>query len=172
MSEHEYLSCVEALESGVCLNREQWRCLLLGRTEEHAEMLAHKAAALRDQIYGPRVFIRGLIEFTNVCRNDCYYCGIRKSNGNLERYRLTKEEILACCQAGHRLGFRTFVLQGGEDPWYTDEKIVDIVRTIRRDFPDCAITLSLGERERESFVKFKEAGDSSRSSEPAPGTRN
>ena len=158
MSEHEYLSCVEALESGVCLNREQWRCLLLGRTEEHAEMLAHKAAALRDEIYGPRVFIRGLIEFTNVCRNDCYYCGIRKSNGNLERYRLTKEEILACCQAGHRLGFRTFVLQGGEDPWYTDEKIVDIVRTIRRDFPDCAITLSLGERERESFVKFKEAG--------------
>ena len=158
MSEHEYLSCVEALESGVCLNREQWRCLLLGRTEEHAEMLAHKAAALRNQIYGPRVFIRGLIEFTNVCRNDCYYCGIRKSNGNLERYRLTKEEILACCQAGHRLGFRTFVLQGGEDPWYTDEKIVDIVRTIRRDFPDCVITLSLGERERESFVKFKEAG--------------
>ena len=142
MSEHEYLSCVEALESGVCLNREQWRCLLLGRTEEHAEMLAHKAAALRDQIYGPRVFIRGLIEFTNVCRNDCYYCGIRKSNGNLERYRLTKEEILACCQAGHRLGFRTFVLQGERIPgipmrrsWTLCERSGGIFQIVRLRFP-------------------------------------
>ena len=105
-------------------------------------MLAHKAAALRDEIYGPRVFIRGLIEFTNVCRNDCYYCGIRKSNGNLERYRLTKEEILACCQAGHRLGFRTFVLQGGEDhgspmkkSWTLCERSGGIFQIVRLRFP-------------------------------------
>lgn len=142
MSEHEYLSCVEALESGVCLNREQWRCLLLGRTEEHAEMLAHKAAALRDQIYGPRVFIRGLIEFTNVCRNDCYYCGIRKSNGNLERYRLTKEEILACCQAATGWVFAPSCSRGERIPgipmrrsWTLCERSGGIFQIVRLRFP-------------------------------------
>ncbi len=113
MSEHEYLSCVEALESGVCLNREQWRCLLLGRTEEHAEMLAHKAAALRDEIYGPRVFIRGLIEFTNVCRNDCYYCGIRKKQWQSGTVSADERGDFGLLSGRPQAGFRTFVLQGG-----------------------------------------------------------
>ena len=98
------------------------------------------------------------MEFTNYCRNDCYYCGIRRSNTNAVRYRLTKEEILQCCENGHELGFRTFVLQGGEDPWFNDERMVDIIQTIKKNYPDCAITLSIGEKSKESYRKFREAG--------------
>ena len=149
MSEHEYLSCVEALESGVCLNREQWRCLLLGRTEEHADLLAHKAAALRDQIVPGRGCLSG--DSSNLpmfAATTAITAASAEATAMLERYRLTKEEILACCQAGHRLGFRTFVLQRGRtDPWYTDAKVqLDIVRYDPAGFPDCAITLSLGEK--------------------------
>ena len=104
------------------------------------------------------MYIRGLIEFTNYCRNNCYYCGIRRDNQNTVRYRLSKEEILACCEEGYRLGFRTYVLQGGEDPYYTDERICGIVSEIRRRFPDCAITLSIGEKPRESYQAFFDAG--------------
>lgn len=123
-----------------------------------ANDLADEAVRLRQEIYGTDVYVRGLIEFTNICKNDCLYCGIRRSNRNVERYRLTKEEILSCCENGYELGYRTFVLQGGEDGYYTDERLTDIVSTIRGTWPDCAITLSVGERSYESYRMLKEAG--------------
>ena len=116
------------------------------------------ADKMRREIYGDEVYIRGLIEFTNYCKNNCYYCGIRRDNKNAVRYRLTKEEILACCDEGYGLGFRTYVLQGGEDPYYTDSLICDIVSEIRNRFPDCAITLSIGEKSKESYKAYFEAG--------------
>ena len=122
------------------------------------EYLARKAAAVRDRVYGKRVFIRGLIEFTNYCRNDCHYCGIRRSNRNCSRYRLTREQILDCCEAGYGLGFRTFVLQGGEDPWFTRERMTELIRTIKERFPDCALTLSVGEKDRETYQEWFDAG--------------
>lgn len=123
-----------------------------------AEMLAEEAVRIRKMYYGDKVYTRGLIEFTNYCRNDCYYCGIRRGNLHARRYRLTKEEILECCENGYELGFRTFVLQGGEDMWYTDERMAEIIREIRSRYPDCAITLSIGERTKESYRLFREAG--------------
>lgn len=122
------------------------------------EELAAEAAAIRERWYGNKVYTRGLIEYTNYCKNNCYYCGIRAGNTNVQRYRLTKEEIMDCCANGYELGFRTFVLQGGEDPYFTDEKMVEIIRGIRELYPDCAITLSIGEKSYESYRKFKEAG--------------
>lgn len=116
------------------------------------------ADAVRREIYGDEVYTRGLIEFTNCCKNNCYYCGIRAENGDLQRYRLSKDEILDCCREGYELGFRTFVLQGGEDPYYTDEMICDIVSAIRAQFADCAITLSIGEKSKESYQAYFEAG--------------
>ncbi len=108
--------------------------------------------------FGNNIYIRGLIEFTNYCKNDCYYCGIRCSNKKAERYRLTKEQILSCCHAGYRLGFRTFVLQGGEDPFFTDTVMIDIIRAIKAAYPDTAVTLSIGERSYESYKSMFEAG--------------
>ena len=116
-----------------------------------------EACRLRDEAYGRQVFVRGLIEVTNHCQNDCLYCGIRRSN-HCSRYRLSKEQILQCCRHGYELGLRTFVLQGGEDAWMTDERVCDIVRSIRQAYPDCAITLSLGERGYDSFARLREAG--------------
>ena len=121
-------------------------------------LLAEEAVRIRKEVYGTDVYTRGLIEFTNYCKNDCYYCGIRRSNPNAKRYRLTEEEILACCENGYELGFRTFVLQGGEDPYFNDDRMVDIVRKIRAGYPDCAITLSIGEKSYESYRRFREAG--------------
>lgn len=126
--------------------------------EEGFEGLAEKADQVRRQIYGDEVYIRGLIEFTNYCKNNCYYCGIRRDNRNLNRYRLTKEEILECCKEGYSLGFRTFVLQGGEDPYYTDSVMCDIVSSIREKYEDCAITLSIGEKSRKSYEDYFKAG--------------
>ena len=120
--------------------------------------LAQRAALVRDRVYGKRVFIRGLIEFTNYCRNDCNYCGIRRSNRNCSRYRLTREQILGCCEAGYDLGFRTFVLQGGEDPWFTRQRITELVRAIKGKFPDCALTLSVGEKDRDTYREWFDAG--------------
>lgn len=128
------------------------------QNRELREMLAAEAVLLREFYYGKKVFTRGLIEFTNYCKNNCYYCGIRRGNSNLQRYRLSKEEIMACCENGYELGFRTFVLQGGEDPYYTDERIVEIVREIKKQYPQCTLTLSLGEKSYESYKLFKEVG--------------
>ena len=121
------------------------------------DSLFNQAAALRNRVYGHNIFLRGLIEISNHCRNNCLYCGIRREV-KTQRYRLTKEQILDCCQTGHTLGFRTFVLQGGEDVWFTDKVLCDIVAEIKRRHPDCAVTLSLGERGRESFRRLREAG--------------
>ena len=132
--------------------------LLTTSDPEAVDDLFARASSERDRVYGRRVFMRGLIEISNHCKNDCLYCGIRRSNSGSRRYRLTKEQILDCCRTGHALGFRTFVLQGGEDGWFTDEVMCDIVAAIRSRFPDCAITLSLGERGRESFRRLREAG--------------
>lgn len=126
--------------------------------QEITETLAVAADRVRREHYGDEVYVRGLIEFTNYCKNNCYYCGIRRDNLNADRYRLTKEEILSCCEEGYRLGFRTFVLQGGEDPYFTDDRVCDIVGEIHRRFADCAITLSIGEKTRESYQAYYDAG--------------
>lgn len=122
------------------------------------DFLFENADAVRRENYGREVYIRGLIEFTNYCRNNCYYCGIRGGNSGVKRYRLSEEEILSCCDEGYELGYRTFVLQGGEDLYFTDEKVCRIVSQINEKYPDCAITLSIGERPRESYEAFYEAG--------------
>ncbi|MBO5364377.1 MAG: [FeFe] hydrogenase H-cluster radical SAM maturase HydE [Clostridia bacterium] len=132
--------------------------LALLQTDAFDELLKKEADRIRRENYGEDVYIRGLIEFTNYCKNNCYYCGIRCGNKKAERYRLSQEEILSCCDEGYRLGFRTFVLQGGEDPYYTDEVLCGIVKEIRGRFPDCAITLSAGERSRESYQALFDAG--------------
>lgn len=129
-----------------------------GVADELDQMLFEKAVRCRERTFGKKIYIRGLIEFTNHCRNNCYYCGIRRDNSNIERYRLSKEQILDCCAAGYHLGYRTFVLQGGEDPYFTDDRICDIVSSIRSKYPDCAVTLSIGERSRESYVRYFQAG--------------
>ena len=149
---------IDKLEREKALTKTEWITLLNGRTPDLAEYLFAKARDIRHQHYGRDIYIRGLIEFTNYCRNNCYYCGIRRDNKNASRYRLTKEEILDCCKNGYELGFRTFVLQGGEDPYFTDDKIVEIVKKIRSAYPDCAITLSIGEKTKESYRLYKEAG--------------
>lgn len=153
------MDAVEKFLKDHSLSLEEYR-ELLGRWQEAdvREVLKSEAVKLRKKYYGDKVFTRGLIEFTNYCKNNCYYCGIRKGNHNAQRYRLTKEEILECCKQGYELGFRTFVLQGGEDPYYTDEKMADIIRSIRESYTDCAITLSIGEKSYESYRLFREAG--------------
>ena len=138
------------------LTDEQF-CALLAADAWDAELF-EAADRVRRARYGADVYIRGLIEFTNYCKNDCYYCGIRRSNRQAERYRLTQEEILACCRAGYALGFRTFVLQGGEDPYFTDERICELVRAIKSSWPDCAVTLSIGEKEHSSYRLYRKAG--------------
>ena len=127
-------------------------------SDSYDEAMFSAADTRRREIYSDEVYIRGLIEFTNYCKNNCYYCGIRHGNQNAVRYRLTKEEILSCCAEGYRLGFRTYVLQGGEDPYYTDTLICNIVSEIRSRFPDCAITLSIGEKSKEAYQAFFAAG--------------
>ena len=132
--------------------------LLILNTNKYDKELFCRADEIRRKIYGDKVYIRGLIEFTNYCKNDCYYCGIRNSNKTAERYRLSKEDILACCKEGYSLGFRTFVLQGGEDSFYTDELLCSVISEIRKNYPDCAITLSIGEKKKQSYKAFFEAG--------------
>ena len=152
------LNIIEKLEKEHSLSLEEYGQLVCAFSPETAAVLARKADAVRKSVYGNTVFIRGLIEIGNVCKNDCLYCGIRRSNRNCERYRLTKEQILACCDEGYPLGFRTFVLQGGEDTFFSDDFICDTVREIKKRYPDCAVTLSLGERSEESYKAMRESG--------------
>lgn len=141
------------------LTREEALILLsLAEDSRAREKLTEEAVRLRKAYYGDKVFTRGLIEFTNYCKNNCYYCGIRRGNTHADRYRLTEEEILECCDKGYELGFRTFVLQGGEDPYYTDEKIAALVASIKGKHPDCALTLSIGEKSPEAYRLFCRAG--------------
>lgn len=122
------------------------------------QKLTEEAVRIRKSYYGNKVYTRGLIEFTNYCKNNCYYCGIRRGNTHAHRYRLTEDEILECCRSGYNLGFRTFVLQGGEDPYYTDERMAHIISSVKQEFPDCALTLSIGEKTYEAYRLFREAG--------------
>lgn len=141
------------------LTKEEYPELLhLYQDPDAIRLLREEAVRIQKKYFENKIYTRGLIEFTNYCRNDCYYCGIRRSNRNASRYRLTKEEILQCCENGYELGFRTFVLQGGEDPWFNDDRMVDIIRSIKQGYPDCAITLSIGEKSKESYQRFKDAG--------------
>ena len=149
---------LDKLETNKNLTDDELTLLIEDNAPELAAELALRARAVREKIYGKKVYIRGLIEFTNYCRNNCYYCGIRRDNGKAQRYRLTHEEILACCAAGYQLGFRTFVLQGGEDSYFTDDRLTELIRAIKKSHPDCAVTLSVGERERYSYERLFEAG--------------
>lgn len=149
---------IQKLKETHNLSRAEWISLITNRSDVLADELFAEAREVRQQYYGNTIYIRGLIEFTNHCKNDCFYCGIRKSNGNAERYRLSKEEILSCCKTGYALGFRTFVLQGGEDGYFTDKRLCDIVSSIKGLYPDCAVTLSVGEKSRESYQSLFDAG--------------
>lgn len=149
---------VEKLYSGQDLSDSELAELINDRDDETAELLRIRADEVRQRYYGKKVFLRGLIEVSSHCKNDCLYCGIRRSNRDADRYRLDREKILSCCENGYSLGFRTFVMQGGEDSFFTDELMCSIISEIREKYPDCAITLSLGERSRESYRLMKEAG--------------
>ncbi len=149
---------IDKLERDRSLTLEEYRTLIEGLSPEVAAYAAEKARAVREAIYRKDVYIRGLIEVSNICKNDCLYCGIRKSNTACERYRLDEEQIMACCEEGYALGFRTFVMQGGEDGYFTDDRLCALIRTIKERYPDCAVTLSLGERSRESYQRLFDAG--------------
>lgn len=149
---------VESLAANRNISLEQLDYLLKTDDPQVIESLRIAAQTQAKAIYGNKIYVRGLIEFTNHCKNDCYYCGLRKSNPNAERYRLDKETILSCCQIGYGLGFRTFVLQGGEDPYFTDDRICDIVSSIKANHPDCAVTLSIGEKSKASYQRYHDAG--------------
>lgn len=156
--ENKALALIEKLEHSHSLTMEEYKFLIDNYDAETAQILADKADKLRRSIYGNEVYIRGLIEASNICKNDCLYCGIRASNSNCQRYRLNEEEILECCAEGFKLGFRTFVIQGGEDGYYDDDRLCHIVASIRAKYPDCAITLSMGERSEESYRRLYAAG--------------
>ena len=146
------------LEQTSNLNDTELYYLINSTAPDTNHQLALAADRVRRQHYGDVVFIRGLIEFTNYCKNNCYYCGIRRENKGAIRYRLDRKEIINCCDNGYQLGFRTFVLQGGEDAYYTDDKVCSLVSSIRNNHPDCAITLSIGEKSRESYQAYFDAG--------------
>lgn len=152
------LEIIERLEKEQQIDLQGLEILIATQDEAAVGELAKRARETAQSIYGNKVYIRGLIEFTNYCKNDCLYCGIRRSNGNADRYRLSEEQILSCCATGYELGFRTFVLQGGEDPYFTDERVCALVARIKKEYPDCALTLSIGEKSRESYQAYFDAG--------------
>lgn len=155
---NKLFSLIDRLEATQSLTLEEYKYLIENRTDEAADYIAQKAQAVRIKIYGKDVYIRGLIEVSNICKNNCLYCGIRNANKECSRYRLDEQDILACCKEGYELGFRTFVLQGGEDAFWNDERLCRLIKKIKNNHPDCAVTLSLGERDKESYQKLFEAG--------------
>ena len=155
---NELFNLIDKLSEEHSLTECDYEALIKSYDSELLSYAAEKAREATQKHYGNEIYIRGLIEISNFCKNDCYYCGIRKSNRNCNRYRLTKDEILECCDDGYSLGFRTFVLQGGEDAYYTDSVLCEIIREIKEKYPDCAVTLSLGERTKQSYKALFEAG--------------
>ena len=149
---------IDKLETTRSLSLDEYRSIIEGFSPEISEYTAKKAVEKRKAVYGNDVYVRGLIEISNICKNDCLYCGIRHSNKSCSRYRLSEEEILSCCEEGYALGFRTFVMQGGEDPFFTDELLCDLIGKIKKQYPDCAVTLSLGERSFDSYKALFDAG--------------
>ena len=158
MNERTLFPLIDKLARCHRLTEAEYAQLIRFRTPETAARLAALARTAREAVYGTEVYTRGLIEVSNFCRNDCYYCGIRRSNQNCDRYRLSDEDILACCAEGYRLGFRTFVLQGGEDGAFSVPRVCRLLRAIKSDYPDCAVTLSLGEMERADYQALYNAG--------------
>lgn len=149
---------IERLAAEHRLELEEYEALIRERTPEDAELLAHLARQTAQEIYRNRIFIRGLVEISNICKNDCLYCGIRRSNRSCDRYRLTPEQILACAEEGYHLGFRTIVMQGGEDGFFSDKLLCQIIGAVKASHPDMAVTLSLGERSHESYQTLRSAG--------------
>lgn len=154
----EKFELLDKLEFENHLSMEEWCRILQFNDKEFMEELFERARKYQHKYYGNGIFIRGLIEISNICKNNCYYCGIRRDNKNASRYRLSKEQILECCDKGYKLGYRTFVMQGGEDGYFSDEVMTDIISTIKSRYSDCAVTLSLGERSYESYRRMYEAG--------------
>ncbi len=140
------------------LQKEDFVQLLSTYSDDDLKFAQNMARKTSLKYFGNKIYIRGLIEFTNICKQNCLYCGLRADNKNVSRYRLTKDDILECCRVGYDLGFRTFVLQGGEDPHFKDEVVCDIVRSIKSEFPDCAVTLSIGEKSKATYQAFFDAG--------------
>lgn len=126
--------------------------------DQTVEELRAWAGKARDKMYGKRVFFRALIEFSSWCKNDCYYCGLQRSNQNAVRYRLSDDEIISCCRTAYERGIRTFVLQSGEDPYYSDFRLCRLITEIKEQFPDSAVTLSVGERSPDSYQRLFDAG--------------
>ena len=149
---------VKKLSEAHSLTLEEYRTLVEGYNEENAKLLAELAVRVRKEHYSNKVYIRGLIEISNCCKNNCLYCGIRRDNRDCERYRLEKDEILSCCDEGYALGFRTFVMQGGEDAYYSDDRLCEIISEIKNKYSNCAVTLSLGERSYDSYKRLYLAG--------------
>ncbi|WP_322200057.1 [FeFe] hydrogenase H-cluster radical SAM maturase HydE [Acutalibacter intestini] len=149
---------VDSLAQGHRLSLEEYQTLVESLSPSIAALLSEKAVAVRRKIYGSAVYVRGLVEISNICKNNCFYCGIRRDNAACDRYRLGAEEIFGCAEEGYRLGFRTFVLQGGEDPHFTDEVLCGIIGGIKKRHPDCAVTVSMGERSRASYQRLFDAG--------------
>ena len=147
----------QLFETGI-LPREEMRALIEERDEESSEELFAKARIRKEENFGKDIYLRGLIEFSSYCRNDCFYCGLRRSNTKAQRYHLSKEDILTCARQGYALGFRTIVLQSGEDLSYSDEEIADIVRSIKKEMPETAVTLSIGEKTYEQYLLYYKAG--------------
>ncbi|HIT89207.1 MAG TPA: [FeFe] hydrogenase H-cluster radical SAM maturase HydE [Candidatus Merdenecus merdavium] len=152
------IKLVNKLHRNHVLSKEEFIDLMDHMDQDTLDFIRSLARNISQRYFGNKVYVRGLIEFTNYCSNDCYYCGIRKGNKEIIRYHLTKEEIMECCHRGYQLGFRTFVLQGGEDPSYTDEDLVSIIHSMKEAYSDCAITLSIGERTYDSYQRLKESG--------------
>lgn len=155
---NKVFNLIDRLEKNHSLSLEEYEYLIENQSDEAAEYIAKKSIAARQKIYGNTVYIRGLIEISNFCKNNCLYCGIRRDNKSCSRYRLTEDDILTCCKEGYELGFRTFVLQGGEDPYFTDDLLCKLIKEIKMNYPDCAVTLSLGERTKDSYQRLFDAG--------------
>ncbi|MDP4153691.1 MAG: [FeFe] hydrogenase H-cluster radical SAM maturase HydE [Bacillota bacterium] len=149
---------IDKLTLNSTLDREEFLNLISNITEDDKQYLFGQAMQARRRHYGNAVYLRGLIEFTNMCKRNCRYCGIRAANKNADRYRLSNDEILSCCENGYRLGFRTFVLQGGEDDYFTDDRLCGLVSEIKARYPDAAVTLSVGERPKNSYQRLFDAG--------------
>lgn len=149
---------IKKLKDQRIISREEFIALLSSFNDDDREVAAGIAREISLRSLSNKIFIRGIIEFSSYCKNDCYYCGLRRSNRCASRYRLTNDNILSCCDKGYELGFRTFVLQSGEDPYYNDDRMADIVSRIRKQYQDCAITLSIGEKSREAYQRFFDAG--------------
>lgn len=152
------MDLIDKLIKDHSLSLDEYEILLKNRNREWEERLKTAAQRARNDIYGNKVYIRGLIEISNICKNDCLYCGIRRSNNKCDRYRLSADDIIGCCDEGYTLGFRTFVLQGGEDDFFTDDNLCGIIDKVKKNHPDCAVTLSLGERSYQSYKRLFDAG--------------